>query len=107
MQYKRTSSSSWRSAGSTTDEDKTITGLTNGLSYHVQVRACNAAGCGDWSGSVRGTPHTTPDEVEDLSVEEEGDRSLEVEWDEPDDDGGSDITRYEVQYTTNLFIFVA
>ena len=99
VQYKRTTLSSWRNAGSTTSESKTITGLTNGLSYHVQVQACNAAGCGNWSDPpVRGTPHTTPDEVEDLSIDEEGDRSLEVEWDEPDDDGGSDITRYEVQY---------
>ena len=98
VQYSEDGSSSWSTALSAGSERKTITGLDNGSSYEVQVKACNRAGCGSWSSSVRGTPHTTPSEVEDLSIDEEGDETLEVEWDEPDDDGGSDITKYEVQY---------
>ena len=38
----------------------TITGLTNGTSYDVQVRALNAAGSGSATASVSGTPRTTP-----------------------------------------------
>ena len=33
-----------------------ITSLTNGTSYEVQVRACNASGCGDWSPTATGRP---------------------------------------------------
>lgn len=34
-----------------------ITGLTNGVSYEVTVRACNLAGCGQYPTSVSGTPN--------------------------------------------------
>ena len=37
----------------------TVTNLTNGTSYQVQVRAANAAGDGDWSDRVSGTPQGT------------------------------------------------
>ncbi len=39
-----------------TSTTATITGLTNGTEYEVQVRAQNANGEGFWSASVRGTP---------------------------------------------------
>ena len=38
----------------------TLSGLTNGEQYDVQMRAVNAAGEGDWSGTRRGTPETVP-----------------------------------------------
>ena len=38
----------------------TITGLTNGTAYNVQVRAVNDAGSGAATDSVSGTPRTTP-----------------------------------------------
>ena len=51
-------SSSW-SSGSVADNGasltRTITGLTNDVSYDVRVRACNAAGCSSWD-SLPGTP---------------------------------------------------
>ena len=37
-----------------------LAGLTNGVEYDVQVRAVNAAGDGEWSATVSGTPGTTP-----------------------------------------------
>ena len=35
---------------------RTITGLTNGNSYDVRVRACNSVGCGLWSDPETGIP---------------------------------------------------
>ena len=39
-----------------------ITGLTNGTSYDVRVRACNTDGdyCGDWSEAASGIPQPPP-----------------------------------------------
>ena len=39
----------------------TITGLTNGTTYEVQVRAGNSAGDGPWSASATGTPMAVGD----------------------------------------------
>ena len=41
----------------------TITGLTAGETYEVQVRAQNGAGAGDWSASTRGTTYGGPASV--------------------------------------------
>ena len=100
VQYQRTtaSSSSWISAGGATAQSRSMTifGLTNGLSYNVQVQACNAVGCGDWSSSVVGTPRTVPGRVSTPTVNE-GDRQLGVSWSAPSN-GGSVITGYDVRY---------
>ena len=66
VRHKLTSASTWTSAGSSTTSPFTITGLTNGSPYHVQVRACNRMlfvggvgdNCGAWSSSATGTPQT-------------------------------------------------
>ena len=71
VRHKLTSASTWTSAGSSTTLPSTtlpftITGLTNGSPYHVQVRACNRMlfvvgvghNCGAWSSSATGTPQT-------------------------------------------------
>ena len=36
-----------------------LTGLQNGTTYTVEVRACSTAGCGEWSPPVEGTPFNT------------------------------------------------
>ena len=58
IQSKLATATSWRSDGTTTGTvtSKNISSLTNGSSYDVQVRACNIAGCGDWSDKAMGTP---------------------------------------------------
>ena len=80
-----------------TSTSATITGLTNGLNYTVQVRATNSAGPSDWSTSATGTPAAqAPDAPGRLTVNA-GDRQLVVSWTAPSDNGDS-IIDYSVQY---------
>ena len=52
VQYRKTGDSTWSGHGfSGTGTSTTLTGLTSGKSYDVQVRAVNAEGNGAWSAS--------------------------------------------------------
>ena len=78
----------------------TLTGLTNGKTYNVFVRARNSVGDGPWSNSTSGTPvasASVPGKVGRPSVSA-GDGSLTVSWSAPDD-GGSEITGYYLGYS--------
>ena len=53
LQYRKNGETSWTQAAYTgTDTRTTLTGLTVGTSYEVQVRAKNAEGDGLWSNSI-------------------------------------------------------
>lgn len=77
-----------------------ITGLTNGTTYPVRVRAANAAGAGDASSIDEGTPRTTPGApvIDSETIVGIG-GELDVEFSAPSSDGGSAITTY--QYSTD------
>ena len=72
-----------------------ITGLTNGTVYQVQVRAGNSDGDGPWSPSATEKPSTMPGKpaAPTLAVHHQG---LGVEWSAPSSTGGSDVTGYKV-----------
>ena len=72
-------------------------GLTDGVGYDVQVRAANAAGHGQWSGSITVTPHTMPTAPAIVSVAA-GDGALTISWTAPTDTGGLNIQGYDVRY---------
>ncbi len=74
-----------------------LTGLSNGVSYDVQVRAVNRVGAGDWSAISEGTPRTVPGApaVETVSG---GRRSLTVAWSAPAGGVGAAISSYAMQY---------
>ena len=82
--------------GSTTNLEDTITGLSNGVEYDVQVQAVNAAGGGTWSATGTGTPRTTPS-APTLDNINSDDQSLTVFWFRPGD-GGATITSYDLRY---------
>ena len=74
-----------------------VMGLTNGVEYHVQVRAVNEVGAGAWSVSFTATPveHPSPPVINSVTP---GEGTLTVSWSAPEDDGGSDITEYRVRH---------
>ena len=74
-----------------------LTGLTNGTTYTVRVRADNLRGSGGWSPTRNGTPATTPGTPTSLTLTAKS-RGLDVSWTAPTDDGGSAITGSKVQY---------
>ena len=74
-----------------------IRGLTNGVAYHVQVRAINAAGAGAWFERVTRTP-TGPPGIPSIDTVTSSDESLTITWSPPASDGGAAITRYNLRY---------
>ena len=79
------------------DLEYTLSGLTNGVGYDVQVRAVNDAGDGPWSASATDTPRTTPG-APTIDVVSPGNYALSITWSAPADDGGSAITSYDLRY---------
>ncbi len=76
-----------------------IDGLVNGRRYWVRVRAVNGVGGGPWSLSGPVTPATVPGAPGDVMLDVHT-MSLGVSWVAPGD-GGSDITGYRVQWSTD------
>jgi surface protein len=78
-----------------------VTGLANGTEYTFQVAAINAAGTGTYSASSLGvTPVTTPGAPTSV-IGTPGDGQVSLSWTAPSSNGGSAITDYVVQYSSN------
>jgi len=71
----------------------TISGLTNGTSYNIYLKAVNAVGVSAASSAVTVTPSTTPSAPTSLSATA-GDGQATISF-TPGSDGGSAITNYE------------
>ena len=72
----------------------TITGLTNGTEYDVQVRAVNSNGDGIWSDTKTGTPALPAPTIDSVR---EDDRAMMVSWSAPTGIT-TGITAYDVRY---------
>jgi len=83
----------WVSAGTTTSPF-TITGLTNGVTYPVQIRPVNANGTGTPSTVTNATPEGAPATAPTIDSFSTGDGTVTINF-TPGDDGGSAITDYE------------
>ena len=65
IRYRAGTSGPWTetrvppTATETVPTDMTVSSLSNGTAYQVQVRACNTHGCGAWSTIQTGTPRAT------------------------------------------------
>ncbi len=106
LRYGEFGSGNWTEITSgITGASHTITDLTNGVSYVVQVRAVNAGGGGTWSASSTARPIAppVPTAAPGTMVAPTlyaGTERLIATWTAPTDNGGSPITGYELQYRT-------
>ncbi|MHB1884951.1 MAG: beta strand repeat-containing protein, partial [Acidimicrobiales bacterium] len=78
------------------------TALSNGTTYHVEIRAFNAAGDGPGSAVATGIPATVPGQPTISSVTP-SDQALEVAF-TPGSNGGSAITSYEYSLNGGTWI---
>ncbi|MGI9255382.1 MAG: BspA family leucine-rich repeat surface protein [Salinispira sp.] len=82
----------------------TIMDLRNAAEYHVQARAVNAVGAGPWSESAvttlpaTATPPATVPDAPAAPTLYAGTGRIVARWSEPEDNGGSKITGYELIY---------
>lgn len=91
----------WRSYGhSGTRTSATLSGLTNGTAYQVQVRARNSAGLGPWSPTATGTPlaQTAKPSVPSGFTVEAADRQIKVSWSPSVPPRDGTVSGYEVEY---------
>jgi len=79
-----------------------IRSLTQGTPYHVRIYAHNSFGYSVRAASdSRGDavrPVTLPSKPLDVSTEAQSTTSLRVKWKTPSNEGGIDVTRYEIRY---------
>jgi len=77
----------------------TLSGLSNGMAYRVEVSAENRIGIGDWSAAQIATPDTLPSVPVDFRVQEE-DGQLLLAW-TPPDAGSATLTGYRYRWSND------
>ena len=103
IEYSSNSGNTWEifSRASSSATSETVTGLTNGTSYIFRVSAKNDPGTGTVSTSSSAvTPKTTPDAPTSLVVTA-GNRQVSIAF-TAGATGGSAITDYIIEYSSNL-----
>ena len=88
----------WTTGGSPLQDS--LTGLTGGTQYDVQVRAVNAAGESEWSPTVTETtaPPTAPEAPTGLTARVvSGEARVVLSWTAPANTGGAPITGYKIE----------
>ena len=79
-------------------------GIRAGETREYRVRAVNAAGVpGPWSFPVTGSTSEggRPSVPTGVTAAPDGDKAIDVSWAAPLDEGGSSITRYEVEWSAD------
>ena len=81
------------------------TGLTAGSTRHYRVSAINSVGTGPASNSdsaaTEAEPVTKPDAPTGLSATADGQTEIDLSWTAPSDDGGTAITGYRIEVSSD------
>jgi titin len=93
-EYSINAGTSWSALVGTSN--LSISGLTNGVSYSVQIRAINAQGVSVASNPLAGAP-TAPADPPVISGVVAGDGQLAISFSAPANNGGSAVTGYKYQ----------
>lgn len=95
-QYTLNNGSSWINVSGTTSPIA-ISGLTNGTTYSVKIRAVSIVGNGPDSNAVSGTPFTVPEEIANTAISYvSSSNSVAITWEAPNNNGAA-ISNYYVQ----------
>jgi hypothetical protein len=103
VQYSSNNGTTWITFADGTSPTPltTVTGLTNGTTYVFRVRSMNVAGISAFSPATAPLLlRTFPDAPPSISVTP-GPSSVNLSWAVPADDGGSPISDYTIQYSSN------
>ncbi len=104
IRFSSTGTGSWEiRATNSTATTYTDTGLTAGTTRYYQVRARNVSSLGDPSSTASATTPTAtaPGAPTDLTATASSQTAINLSWTAPSDDGGSAITGYRIQVSTN------
>ncbi len=77
------------------------TGLPRGTTRHYRVRAINREGNGAWSSIAMATTVTVPGPPRNLTATARGLAAIELTWAAPTSNGGSAITGYSIQVSSD------
>ncbi|MCL2525812.1 MAG: fibronectin type III domain-containing protein [Coriobacteriia bacterium] len=89
---------SWTASATADTMNYTFTGLTNGSSYDLAVRAVNAQGPSA-AAPISATPLSVPSMVQNFVAQPDPPTSFDLSWAAPASDGGSAITGYVISWS--------
>ena len=95
----------WSDLKRDTDDDETKythTGLDPDTRQYYRVAAINRDGVGPWSDPANATTEVgVPSEPRNLRAVESGSSRINLSWSAPIDDGGSGVTGYKIEVSSN------
>ena len=80
-----------------TDTSYTHSGLDPGSTRHYRVSAINAVGTSDLSSIAFATTYKAPGAPTGLTAAANGSTRIDLDWDAPDDDGGTAVSGYKIE----------
>lgn len=103
LQYSSNGGASWAAVGDTPipGTSFTVMGLTNGIGYAFRVAAVNEIGRGTFSVPTLPVAPATVPGIPGPVTAAAGNASVLLSWIAPSVDGGSSVTDYAVQYSSN------